>query len=146
MEINGKQITFDTRPKHGAVTAVRNIETMVLERFVDITKLDQNTNIEDLVKDMMKSSPEFKATMMDVQASKHIDQTIMLSAKVDGKDMTYDMLSNLKEEMYEDEYITMFEESKKALGDKEAEDFFGNYRGLINSQVMAKMMSRNRKS
>lgn len=144
MKINDTEITFNTRPKHGAVSAVRTLETMVLQQFIDVTTLDQNTDIQTLVMDMMKTNPKFKDAMMDMQASKHIDQTIMLSAEVDGKAITYQKLQELKAEMYEDEYLTLFEKSKEALGGKEAEDFFAIYRGGIDSRLVEKIMSRNR--
>ncbi len=144
MDIEGKQITFDSRPKHGAVMAARSIETSVIEQYVDITTIDMNGDMQSFVKQAMAENPELKTVMMNLQASKHIDQTILLAVRVDGKIINYRELQQLKDEMYEDEYITMFEKSKEALGNKEAKDFFAIYRGGIDSQLMAKIMSRNK--
>ena len=147
MEINGNKITFETRPKHGIVLAVRNIETAVLEKFIDMTKLDPEHDLQEVIKNEIIRNPKIQVAMAEIQASKDIDQTIMLSAHMNDKPITLDQLTNLKAEMYEDEYLEMFEQSKSALGNKEAKDFFANYRGSIDlsNPLIAKMMNRNRK-
>jgi len=147
MDINGNEISFETRPKHGMVMRVRNLETAVLEKYVDITRLAQNDKLQEVIQNEMMSNPELRTAMAEVQASKHLDQTILLSAHIDGKPMTYERLVQLKEVMYEDEYMELFEKSKEALGGKEAKDFFSTYRGSIdlNNPLIAKMMGRNQK-
>lgn len=147
MDINGNEISFDSRPKHGMVMRVRSLETTVLQKYIDVTKLAQADKLQEVVQKEMMANVELREAMAELQASKHLDQTILLSAHMDGKPLTYEKLQQLKDVMYEEEYMQMFEEAKAALGDREAKDFFSTYRGNIdlNNPLIAKMMGRNLK-
>lgn len=147
MNINGNEISFETRPKHGMVMRVRSLETQVLQKHIDVTKLAQTDKLQEVVQKEMMANVELREAMAELQAGKHLDQTILLSAHVDGKPMTYEKLCQLKDVMYEDEYMELHAQAKEALGGKEATDFFSTYRGNIdlNNPLIAKLMGRNLK-
>lgn len=134
MELNGIKIEFQTRPRHKAVMAVKNIMNNVLMDVVDLTTLDGESNVNDVIQRALIDNPQIMLELNDISASLPMDRTIMLSTGMD-----YRSLKELKDEIFEDEYIALYENAKKALGGKDASDFLDIYPSNINSMGLPEM-------
>lgn len=122
MIINGMEISFNERPKHKSVTAARGIMTRELMKLLDVSDIDPTKGVSDALNTMIVENPELASHISALQSELELDQTIMLSTE-----LQYSTLQELKEEMYADEFIKLYEKSMEALGGKSAEDFFAIY-------------------
>lgn len=134
--MNDTKITFTERPKHKSVMAARNIMTQEIMKMVDIKNVDPSKSISDYLKEQIADDPDIAIKLSNLKSDLEVDQTILLATNLD-----YTSLQELKEEIYADEFIELFEKSKKALGGKSAEDFFNIYPTSTdltrNNQVMS---------
>jgi hypothetical protein len=131
--ISGKEIELNERPKHKAVMQVHDIMTEWLMSKVDMTGYSPNENIESVMKKAMVKNPKLTIEVSQMQLTLERDQTIMLSTG-----FSYKELSELKDEMYEDDYHALFEKSRTAIGGT-ANDFFEAYRlGLSLIELVGK--------
>lgn len=122
MTINDLKVTFTERPKHRDVMAARNIMTDEIMKMVDIKNVDPSKNISDYLKEQISSKPELATKLSNLKTDLEVDQTIILAT-----DLDYSTLQELKDEIYADDFIKLYEKSKEALGGKSAEDFFSIY-------------------
>jgi len=129
--INDTKIEFDSRPKHRSVTAARGIMSTELMKIIDIGDMDPSKNISDFIQEKISADPAIAVKLAELQADLAIDQTIILATRLE-----YSTLQELKDDMYADEFINLYNTSKKALGDKTAEDFFSIYPTSTISQEM----------
>ena len=120
--INGTKITFSERPKHRSVTSARGIMTTELMKLIDISNIDPSKNLSDFIQEKIVEDPTIAVQLAGLKDDLSIDQTIILSTGLE-----YTTLQELKDEMYADEFIDLYNKSKKALGGKTAEDFFSIY-------------------
>lgn len=121
MNIAGKEIEFDERPRHKSVVAVQNLMTDWLLKNIDLENIDGGLPIEAAMKQQVLRNPTLLLEVQELEASLAIDQTIMLSTS-----MTYKELKILKDTLYEDEYLKMYDISMEALGGS-ADSFFEIY-------------------
>lgn len=128
MNINGMEITFDERPKHKSVVAARGIMTGEMLKLIDIKNIDPTKEITDFMTEKLEEDPEMVTKLANLKSEIELDQTIILSTGLD-----YSTLVELKEEMYADDFIELYEKSQKALGGKTAEDFFSIYPTSMSS-------------
>jgi hypothetical protein len=128
MTINGMKIKFDERPKHKSVVAARGIMTGEMLKLIDINTVDPTQDITDFMSKKLAEDPEMVSKLSNLQSEIALDQTIILSTGLD-----YSTLVEMKEEMYADEYIELYEKSMEALGGKTAEDFFSIYPSSTSS-------------
>jgi hypothetical protein len=122
MNINGMEITFDERPKHKSVVAARGIMTGEMLKLIDIKNIDPTKDVSAFMADKLEKDPDIVTKLADLKAEIELDQTIILATGLD-----YSTLVELKEEMYADDFVALYEKSTKALGGKTAEDFFSIY-------------------
>jgi len=122
MNINGIKIEFNERPKHKSVVAARGIMTQELMKMVDMSEVDPSAGVAEYIQSQIAEKPEIVERLGELQADVSIDQTIILATN-----LQYTTLQDMKEDMYADEFIELYEKSKKALGGKDAEDFFNIY-------------------
>jgi len=129
--INGTDIDLHERPKHSAVMAVQNFMTDWLLSRIDVAALDLDagTDLESTIKQAMVVDPTLLQELTLMQKTLAIDQTIILSTGLTTKELTA-----LKDDMYEDEYMNLYERAKEALGG-DAADFFGRYVTNMTSKV-----------
>lgn len=127
MTINGLEITFDERPKHKSVTAARGIMTGEILKLIDIKNIDLTQDVMEFMSVKMEEDPEMVTKLSNMKSEIELDQTIILATGLD-----YSTLVELKEEMFADEFVELYEKSKKALGGKTAEDFFSIYPSSMN--------------
>lgn len=139
MTISGMTVTFNERPKHRAVVAVRDIMTSEILKLVDVTKLDGSKSVEEALTEKVMGDPEVAAKLSELQAEMEIDQTIIL-----GTDLDYSTLQELKGDMYSDEFIELFNKAKEAMGGKTAEDFFNAYPTNTNSRAQAMALKKQK--
>ena len=103
--------------------------------MMDLTKFDQDKPLMEAVQEMIAADPTFTAKLESAKTTVEIDQTIMLATGLE-----YNALCMLRDEMYEDQYIEMYEKSKESLGGKCASDFFGFYpSNTISKEAEAEM-------
>jgi hypothetical protein len=127
MTINDYEVTFTGRPKHKAVVAARSIMTEETLKILDITDIDPTKPMADYIKDKMTEDPAVMEKLTAISADLPVDQTIILATG-----LTYATLQELKEDIYADDFIELYEKSMKALGGKTAEDFFAIYPTSMN--------------
>jgi hypothetical protein len=125
--INDREIELHARPKHAAVVKVQNLMTEWLMSKIDTTNLDSSLSIEVALQQAVVVNPELMKAATEMQQTLELDQTIMLATNMECR-----ALEKLKETMYEDEYIGLFEASCEAMGGS-ANDFFGIYYSGIHS-------------
>ncbi len=135
MTINGMKILFVERPKHRAVVAVRDIMTSEILKLIDVSDLDGSKSVEEALTEKVMSNPDVASKLSELQAEIEIDQTIIL-----GTDLDYSTLQELKDDMYSDDFIELFNKAKEAMGGKTAEDFFNTYPTNINSRKKDMML------
>jgi len=128
MTINGMDITFDERPKHKSVVAARGIMTGEMLKLIDMKNIDPTKGITDFMSDKLTEDPEMVTKLANLKSEIELDQTIILATGLD-----YSTLVELKEEMYADVFVELYDKSVKALGGKTAEDFFSIYPTSTNS-------------
>jgi len=129
MNINGFEITFTERPKHKSVVAAKGIMTTELLNMMDLSEVDPTKGISDFLKDKISEDPDMIVKLSNLKSDLSIDQTIILATGLE-----YSTLQEIKEEMYADEFIDLFEKSKESLGGKTAEDFFAIYPTSMTSK------------
>lgn len=122
ININGIEINFSERPKHRSVTAARGIMTAEVMKLVDIATIDPSKNLSDFIQEMISNDPMIAVQMAALKDDLNLDQTIILATGLE-----YSTLQELKDEMYSDEFIDLYNKSKKTLGGKTADDFFSIY-------------------
>jgi len=122
MTINDMKVKFTERPKHRSVMEARNIMTKEIMKMVDIKNVDPSKSISDYLKEQIASDPNIAIKLSNLKTDLEVDQTIMLAT-----DLDYSTLQEVKDEIYADEFIELYEKSKEALGGKTAEDFFNIY-------------------
>ena len=137
MTINGMKITFVERPKHRAVVAVRDIMTSEILKLIDVSDLDGSKSVEEALTEKVMSNPDIASKLSELQAEMEIDQTIIL-----GTDLDYSTLQELKDDMYSDDFIELFNKAKEVMGGKTAEDFFNAYPTNINSRKKDMMLKK----
>lgn len=122
MNINGMEITFDERPKHKSVIAARGIMTGEMLKLIDMKDIDPNKDVSAFMTEKLESDPAIVTKLTDLKAEVELDQTIILATG-----LAYSTLAELKEEMYAEDFVELYDKSVKALGGKTAEDFFSIY-------------------
>lgn len=125
--INGREIELNARPKHAAVVKVQNLMTDWLMSQIDTSNMDQSVSIEVALQKAVIQDRDLTQKVTEMQQTLEIDQTIILSTG-----MEYSELVELKNSIYEDEYVGLFEAACKAIGGT-ANDFFGLYYSGIRS-------------
>ena len=125
--ISGIDIELHKRPKHAAVVKVQNLMTEWLMSKIDTTNLDSSLSIEVALQQAVVADPKLMKAATEMLQTLELDQTILLATN-----MEYGELEKLKETVYEDEYIGLFEASCEAMGGT-ANDFFEIYYSGIHS-------------
>lgn len=136
--IGEREIEFDERPRHKAIVAVQNLMTNWLLENINLKDIDGDLPIEIVMKQQVLRNPVLLIEIEEFEESLLIDQTIMLSTG-----MTYKELKLLKDSLYEDEYIEMYNAATKALGGT-ADSFFDIYD--TNSNSMTKTSKKEKAS
>lgn len=135
--IGDREIEFDERPRHKSVVAVQNLMTNWLLANIDLKDIDNSLRVEVGLRQQIFKNPTLLIAVEEMEASMEIDQTIMLSTT-----MTYKELVALKEDLYEDEYLQMYEASKSAIGGS-AKDFLKVYDTDSKSRTIPKILENH---
>jgi hypothetical protein len=122
MNIDGVTVNFNERPKHKAVVAARGLMTREIMKLLDITDIDPTQGVSEALKAKLEENPELTSELAAVQSELSTDQTIILAT-----DLDYSTLQELKEDMYADDFVELYNKSKEAMGGKTAQDFFAIY-------------------
>ena len=125
--IDGYKIEFTGRPKHRAVVAARGIMTEETLKILDIKDIDPSKPMSEYINEKMAEDSTVMEKLTAISADLPVDQTIILATGLD-----YDTLQELKDEMYAEDFVELYEKSVKALGGKTAEDFFSIYPTSMN--------------
>jgi hypothetical protein len=94
-----------------------------------LSEVDPTKGISDFLKDKISEDPDMIVKLSNLKSDLSIDQTIILATGLE-----YSTLQEIKEDMYADEFIDLFEKSKESLGGKTAEDFFAIYPTSMTSK------------
>ncbi len=117
---------FRSQPLHKDVKRVRRLQKKILFNLLDLGSakdIDPNMEVQEYIAQKLTKDPSKLAEFQDALEEFNYIATIMLSTG-----MTEEDIDNLTEE----EFWEIYEESKKALGGKTAEDFFERYSGSIS--------------
>jgi len=126
---------LSSRPKHKAVKEIRNILTGWLLDRIDLSELkgSKSMSLEDALQKVILSDPRMALEVEDIESTLLVDQTIILSTG-----LSYKELSAVKDEMYEDEYMDLFDKCVEVLGG-DANSFFGRYDSKSTSRSTKKV-------
>lgn len=127
MTINDYKVEFTGRPKHKAVVAARGIMTEETLKILDITDIDPSKSMGDYISEKMAEDSTVMEKLTAISADLPVDQTIILATG-----LSYDTLQEIKEDIYAEDFVELYEKSVKALGGKTAEDFFSIYPTSMN--------------
>lgn len=138
IEIAGRILELHEKPKHRAVKSARNIMRDWALRNLPLDRFGPNDKIDELIKQEMAVNRDVAISIVDINETIEDDQTIMLATG-----LTYQELCELKNELYEDEYVLLLEKSKEAIGGT-ASDFFENsYTGSNSKPTKTPKRSRS---
>lgn len=120
IEVAGRTIVLDERPRHRAVKNARNIMRDFTLRNISLKDAQPNEELGDIIQRSVERDGDMAIKMADLNESLNEYQTIILATG-----MSYVQLSNMVEDMYEDEYTLLLEKSIEVLGG-DAQYFFEN--------------------
>ena len=131
----GKQaFKLSSRPKHKDVKAIRNILTGWLLDRIDLSEIkgSKSISLEDALQKVILSDPRMALEVEDIESTLLSDQTIILATGLSYKELT-----TVKDDMYEDEYIELFDKCVEVLGG-DANSFFVRYGSKSTSRSTKK--------
>ena len=139
----GQELNLSPRVKHKYVRRAQNLMTEWMLRNIDMTAImgtesKNEASMNEMLHTAIMEKPDLAIEIQDIENSIILDQTIMLASGLD-----YVVLTELKEEAYEDEYIELYEKCSDLLGGN-ANDFFEVY--LTGSTLKQRKTRTNRRT
>jgi len=138
----GNILKLSSRVKHKYVRRAQNLMTDWMLKNIDMTVImeasdGKEASMSEMLQAAILAKPQLAADIQDLENSMIIDQTIMLASGLE-----HEVLIELKEEAFEDEYIELYEKCQKLLGGN-ANHFFEVYRtGSISARSEKKTPKR----